>query len=137
MSSRTSAARSRTGHRRPADRGQATVELALLLPVLVLLVLLVIQLGLFTRDQILVTHAAREGARASAVDDSADAVEKAVRSAGPLDPRRLHVRISGRHGRGSRVTVTVTYDAETRVPLLRAIVGHVALHAAATMRVER
>ena len=49
-------------------RGQSTVELALLLPVVVLLLLAVLQMGLLARDIVLVTHASREAARAAAVD---------------------------------------------------------------------
>ena len=48
--------------RRGATRGQATVELVLVLPVVVLALLLVIQVGLIARDQVLVVNAAREGA---------------------------------------------------------------------------
>ena len=54
---------------RPAgDRGQASVELALLLPLLVLLLLVILQVGLLGRDVVLVTHASREAARAAATD---------------------------------------------------------------------
>ena len=45
---------------------QATVELALVLPVVATLLLAVVQVGLVVRDQIRVTHAAREAARAAA-----------------------------------------------------------------------
>src|SRR5262245_35183723 len=115
------------------DRAQATAELALILPLLVLMALLVIQAGVLVRDQILVTHAAREGARAAALDPERTAVDKAVRAAGPLDPKRLSLQIRGRDGPGSRVTVSVSYAAPTGVPLLRNIVGQVTLHGEATM----
>ena len=59
--------------RRRGDGGQASVELALVLPLVVLLLLAVVQLGLLVRDQILVVHAAREAAREAAVDPAADA----------------------------------------------------------------
>ena len=51
------------------QRGQATVELALGLPLVLLGVLLVVQVGLVVADQVRVVHAAREGVRAAAVDD--------------------------------------------------------------------
>jgi len=129
MSSNRSPARS--------ERGQATAELALVLPVFVIAVLLVVQAGILVRGQILVTHAAREGARAAALDDDTSAVEQAVRRATPLDPGRLAIRIRGRGKPGSRVTVEVTYTPPSPVPLLRSIVGRVTLRAEATMRVER
>jgi hypothetical protein len=51
------------------DHGQSTVEFALILPLVVLVVLFIVQAGFVVRDQVLVSHAAREGARAAAVDD--------------------------------------------------------------------
>ncbi|MGH9185287.1 MAG: TadE family protein, partial [Acidimicrobiales bacterium] len=45
-------------------RGQATVELALVLPFVALVLLAVAQTALVVRAQVLVTHAAREAARA-------------------------------------------------------------------------
>jgi Flp pilus assembly protein TadG len=58
-------ARSRTPRGSVArDDGQATVEFALLLPVLVLAAVAIIQVGLVVRDFVSVVHAAREAARA-------------------------------------------------------------------------
>lgn len=119
------------------DDGQATVELALGLPFVVILLLALVQGGLLVRDRVLVTHAAREGARAAAVDEDGDAVEQAAADAGPLDPRRLQVQVDGRGGPGSRVTVHVTYRAPTALPLVGRLLGDVELTASATMRVER
>jgi Flp pilus assembly protein TadG len=119
------------------DEGQATVELALALPLVVFLLLAVVQAGLLVRDQILVTHAAREAARAAAVDDDPGAAEQAASQAGPLEPSRLTVRTRGRSGPGSRVTVQVTYRAPTNLPLVGQAFGEVTLTASATMRVER
>ncbi len=97
----------------------------------------VIQAGLLVRDQILVTHAAREGARAAAVDDDRGAAEQAARAAGPLDRDRLVVTDEGRGAPGSRVRVHVSYRASIRLPLLGQALGDVVLDASATMRVER
>ncbi|MEY2448174.1 MAG: TadE-like protein [Acidimicrobiaceae bacterium] len=44
---------------RRRERGQATVEAALVLPLVVLLLLAVVQVGLLVRAEVLVTHAAR------------------------------------------------------------------------------
>ena len=62
--------RHRFPHRRGGgtDGGQATVEFAFLLPLVVLAALAVIQIGLVVRDQMGVVHAAREAARAASVD---------------------------------------------------------------------
>jgi len=122
--------------RGPRDQGQASVELALLLPVLALVALALIQVGLLVRAQLLVTHAAREGARAAAVDEHPDAARTAAVASTPLDPGRLEVHASGRAGPGSRVRVEVRYRAPLDVPLVGAFIDDRTLTAAATMRVE-
>ena len=104
---------------------------------MVILLLLLVQAGVIARDQVLVTHAAREAVRAAAVDADPAAMERAARAAGPLVPSRLTVESRGRGAPGSRVTVEVTYRAPTRVPLIGRLVDDVDLHAVATMRVER
>lgn len=119
------------------DRGQATVELALVLPLVTLLLLAIVQVALVARDQNLVTHAAREAARAAAVDSDPDLAVRAAERAGPLDPSRMQVRIRGRDGVGSRVEVTVRYTTRARVPGLGAAIGDIVLEGSATMRVER
>ena len=118
----------------PADRAQATVETALVLPVVALVLLAVIQIGLVVHDRIMVTHAAREGARAAAVEAGDAAVRDAVVAAGVLAPDRLDVAIGGS---GERVTVEVRYRSPTNVPLVGAMLADVELTASATMRRER
>lgn len=137
------AARSRAAVRPPAarraggDGGQATVELALLLPLVALLLLALVQAGLLARDQILVIHAAREAARAAAVSHEPDAARRAAERAGPLRPEHLEVTVSGRGAAGSRVRVEVRYRAATHVPLTGLVLPHIHLVGSATMRVER
>ena len=119
------------------ERGQAAVELALVLPLVVLLLLALVQLGLVVRDQILVVHAAREAARAAAVEAAPDAASSAAADGSGLPASRLHVDVTGRAGPGSRVAVAVSYRAPTDVPLVGAALGDVTLRGRATMRVER
>lgn len=121
----------------PDHRGQATVELALVLPLVVILLALLVQAGLAMRDQILVTHAAREAARAAALDSDRAAALRAARAAGPLDPDHLEVKVSGRGPRGSRVTAHVVYRRSVAVPFLAGLLPNLQLRASATMRVER
>ena len=52
------------------QKGQATVELMLVLPVIVMLALLIAQVGLVARDSVLLHHVAREAAREAAVNPS-------------------------------------------------------------------
>ena len=118
------------------DGGQASVELALVLPLVMMVLLAVVQVGLLVRDQILVVHAAREAAREAAVDPSPDAPKRAAVASSTLAESRLTVTSSGRGAAGSRVRVDVAYRAPTAVPLLGAAVGDLTLRASATMRVE-
>ncbi len=122
--------------RRRGDEGQATVELALVLPFVVFLALVLVQVGLLMRAQVLVTHAAREGARAAAVDDDPGAAREAVEASSPLAADRLEVEVSGRGATGSRVTVDVVFRSPTVVPLVGNLLGDFPLEASATMRVE-
>jgi len=118
------------------DGGQAAVETALVLPFVVLVLLAVVQVGLVVRAQVLLTHAAREAARAAAVDPDPAAPVDAAHHATTLDAGRMTVTATGRGARGSEVTVQLDYDEPTDVPLVGPLLGDVALHAGATMRVE-
>ena len=72
--------RARRGDTNTARRqgGQATVEFAFLLPLIVLAALAVIQVGLVVRDQMGVVHAAREAVRAASVNRDPGAAARAA-----------------------------------------------------------
>jgi Flp pilus assembly protein TadG len=122
--------------RRRGDGGQAAVELALVLPLVVALLLVLVQAGLIVREQILLVHAAREAAREAAVDPDPAAAERAALDGSGLQPARLRVAVS-RGEPGGRVRVELRYRAATDVPLVGGALGDLTLNAAATMRVER
>lgn len=119
-----------------AQSGQATVELALSLPVVCLLFLALVQVGLVVHDQVLVTHAAREAARAAAVSGDPAAPRRAAAAGGGLDPALLAVRVDGRGAPGSSVHVHVDYTSVTNVPGVGPLLPDLHLVADATMRVE-
>jgi len=119
-----------------AERGQSTVELALLLPVVVVLLLAVLQVGLVARDVVLVTHAAREAARAAAVDADPGAPRRAAVQSSGLDPNRVRVRVDTPVGVPRRARVTLVYRSATSVPLVGALLGDRTVRSVATMRVE-
>lgn len=118
------------------ERGQATVEFALVLPLVVLFALITLQLGTVAKDILLVHHAAREGARAAAVEPTSAAARTAVLGATTLDSNRLSVSLSGETSRGGQTTATVRYRSPTNVPLVGVLVPDVMLEASVTMRVE-
>jgi hypothetical protein len=125
----------RGGTTRPArrDAGQATVEFAFVLPLVVLAALAVIQVGLVVRDQLGVVHAAREAARAASVDRDPDAPRRAARRTLP----GAEVEVGERRRVGDEITVTVEYHSVTDLPLVGVLFPDPDLHASATMRVER
>lgn len=113
------------------DRGQAAVEFAIALPLVVVLVLGIVQVVIVARDQIVVELAAREGARAAAVAaDPASAAAAAVRAV-----TTLPVDVSTA-STAARVSVTVRYDSSTDVPLIGAVIREVGLTATVTMARE-
>jgi Flp pilus assembly protein TadG len=115
------------------EHGQATVEFAFLLPLIVLAALAVIQVGLVVRDQMGVVHAAREAARAASVDRDPGAAAQAARRTLP----GATVDVGARPDIGGEITVTVKYHAVTNLPLVGVLFPDPDLHASATMRVER
>jgi Flp pilus assembly protein TadG len=122
----------RTSSPAGADRGQAVVELALALPLLVLFLLTVVQLTVVVRDQLAIVHAAREGARAAAVSGAPDGdAAAAARQATSLTP----LEVSVGHTDGS-ATVTVRYRSPTDVPLIGAVLPDIDIRSTATMRDE-
>ena len=114
------------------DAGQATVELALCLPMLCLLLLGVVQVAVVVRDQLAVQLAAREAARAAAV--AADPVGSGRASAvAAVSLRPLEVAVVSN---GNTVTATVRFVEHTDVPLIGALLADVTLSASATMQLE-
>lgn len=118
------------------DGGQSTVELALVLPLVAMVLLAVAQAGVLVRDRVLVVNAAREAARAAAVDPEEGVAVHAARRSGSLDPARLSVRLGGATSPGEHVEVTVTYRAPTSVAIIGAVVPDVTFTSTVVMRVE-
>jgi len=112
--------------------GQATVELALCLPLVCLLLLAVAQVAIVVRDQLAVQLAARDAARAAAVSaDPSGAARNAASAAGVLDGLGVAVSTSG-----STVTATVTYRERTDVPLIGLLIPDFTLRGSASMVIE-
>jgi hypothetical protein len=134
-------ARQRGGGRSPlrGQGGQSTVEFALVLPFLLVFFMLLAQAAMVLRAQIIVTGAAREGARkAVETGNQAMIAGAALRAAAGLDPQRMQIEIDcPQRKRGQPVTVRVSY----RVPLYLPALGNlfpseITVRGSATMRVE-
>lgn len=96
------------------DEGQAAVELALTLPILLLCAALIFSLSLVGVSRLAVEHAASEAARALALtNDEERARQTAQGAAGALRRDRLEIEISPRlaaeRPRGTLASVTVRY----------------------------
>ncbi len=118
------------------QRGQATVELSLILPVIALLALLVGQVGVVATDAVLVHHAAREAARAAAVEPQIGVATAAAQGAAGLAPERMTVNLAGGRSAGDSLRVTVRYSAPTHVPMVGRLIGDIDLSSTVTIRVE-
>lgn len=122
------------------NRGQALVEFALMMPVLLLLVVGVMEFGLIIHQYMVVAEAAREGARSAAVGSSdATVTSIATTAASQIPAGQLTITISPptTRVRGSGVTVTV----ETPVQAVTGIISPFfppgfKIQGIATMRVE-
>ncbi|HVM34934.1 MAG TPA: TadE family protein [Actinomycetota bacterium] len=118
------------------EHGQATVELALILPVVALVVAALIQSGMVVVDQVRLWHAAREAARAAVVDPAPHVAGTAVKNSG-FD--KVDVDVSpapGLRRRGAPLTVSLVYRPRT-VPIVGLLFRRLELAAEATMRIER
>ena len=116
------------------DRGQATVELALCLPLVALIAAALVEVGSIAVDRSRVWHAAREAARVAIVDADPQAIRAAATRDLPLSvqvepPPEARIQ-------GEPLRVHVTYEREI-VPLLGALLGEVEMSADAVMRIER
>ena len=101
--------------------------------------LLVVQVALVVAEQLVVQHAAREGAREAAVwNDDARARDAAIR-AGNLESDRADVAVSpSDRPVGTPVTVTVRYRVPLVVPYVsRFLADEVTLSASSVYRTER
>ncbi len=118
--------------RRRDDRGQAAIELAIAMPLLIMVLLGAVQVVVVVGDVLAVQLAAREAARAAAVSaQPSTAASGAALRATALRPLRVSTAFDG-----ATVTATVRYVAPTNVPLVGALLPSVPLEASVTMVLE-
>jgi hypothetical protein len=98
------------------ERGQALVEFALVVPVLLVLALAVAQLSELSVARLALTHAAAEGARAGALTNDDRLVRSSIAAAAaPLDAQKVEVEIDppeaqrGSDPRGTILVVRLRY----------------------------
>ena len=117
--------------RRTGQHGQASVELALALPLVCLLLLGVVQVAVVVRNQLAAIEAARVAVRAAAVSaNPAGAAASAGQHA-----LSLPVQIATTEG-GGYVTVRATLHTPTDIPLIGLLLPDLDVTASATMSLE-
>jgi Flp pilus assembly protein TadG len=115
--------------RRGSDGGQATVEFALAIPLVVVAVLGVVQVVIVGSRQATIERLARDGARAAAVSEQPYAAARAaVERSTRLRPIDVRVEVAA-----PSVTVEVTYVESTSVPIVGRAIREMTLTARATM----
>jgi Flp pilus assembly protein TadG len=126
---------------RDAERGSMTVEFALVFPLVCLTVSALLQTGLAVRSRILVSQAAREGARQATTTNSSGEIRRAAtQGAGGLNGEGLEVTCSAPEGwqSGHPVTVIVSYNMPCVFPgLAVAWPDSLRIAESATMRLEK
>ena len=120
-----------------AQRGQSTVEVALCLPIVMLLVGALVQIGIIVVDQARLWHTAREVARVAVVDPDPEHAEEVARSLG-LAPVDVDIHPPPAYRRmGEPLTVALSFHPTTGVPVIAKLFQGITLRAQATMRIEQ
>lgn len=102
----------------PDERGQSLVEMALVLPLLLLLLVGIIDFGRAFNNYIIITNAAREGARYAShfphyEEGIIDTVQREATDSG-VPPESISVTIVGLNAPpGGTIEVTATYEFPT------------------------
>lgn len=124
-----------------SERGQAIVEFAFVVPLLIVLVLGITQMAVTYNHYLTITDAARVGARDAAVGrfsgvTPGDVQQSVLAAAADLDPDQVQVSAVNPdwNQSGSDVTVTVSYPYS--IDLLGVVVASGTIHSTITERVE-
>ena len=124
-----------------SEKGQAMVEFALCLPVLLILVCGIIDFGWIYYNQITINNAAREGARYAAIYYIPESREWHSRSIEIIESSMVGVTadaITVSDPNNAQITAHVTTEAKILTGFTSTILGKntVTLHGECTMRVE-
>ncbi|MFM7125660.1 MAG: TadE/TadG family type IV pilus assembly protein [Actinomycetota bacterium] len=115
-----------------ADDGQATVEFALILPLLVICLGLVVQVLVVVSAQVDLENDARLAARMASMSAEPEvAARSSLDRADASGPTRLDVDVADR-----TVTVTVSRSIDLIVPILERLLPPIELRSALTMALE-
>ncbi|KOA19235.1 TadE-like protein [Clostridium homopropionicum DSM 5847] len=107
------------------QKGQALVEFAIVLPILLMLVMGIIQFGMMLNSYLAIENASREGARAGIVGSTDAEIESLIIASSPsLNPADLTVSLTPSEANrrsGDTLTVTVTYNYKFTIPIISSL----------------
>jgi Flp pilus assembly protein TadG len=123
------------------QKGQAMVEMALLLPLLLVIIFGIMEFGRIFNAYLVITNASREGVRQGVVGMTDSQITTSVKTAaGNLDLSSLSVTItpnSASRVRGAELKVVVNYSVDIYTPVISNIIGDpFPISAQTVMRVE-
>jgi Flp pilus assembly protein TadG len=122
-------------------KGQAVVELALVIPILLLVLLGIMEFAIIFSNQLIIENASRDSARYAVLGASDNEIQtyaaqltKMVRGTAPLVTITPSV---GSRTKGVAVTVSISYNHILMTPIISNILGSgIQLSASTTMRME-
>lgn len=123
------------------QKGQALVEFAIILPVILLMVMGIVQFGMMLNSYLSITNAAREGARVGIIGSTNTEIRDAITGTSPsLQPEKMIISITpseSTRNSGDTLTVSINYDYELTVPIISNLFNNaVVLKAQTSMRIE-
>lgn len=132
---------------RKTEKGQAVVEMALILPILLMLVFGIVEFGRILNTYMIVTDISREAARRGAVGATDSEIRNTVRSQAADSGLDSALILDGdivitdpslvKRARGTILKVQVSYPVDIVAPVIDTFVGDpYIVRAQTTMRVE-
>lgn len=122
-------------------KGQALLEFAILLPILLLIVMGISEFGIMLNSYLTIQSASREGARLGIMGaDDNEIVQAVYNSSSHIDTNKLNITITPNDSNrksGQTLRVRVEYEYDLLIPIIKNILGNqVELTAETAMRVE-
>lgn len=122
-------------------KGQALVEFAIILPLLLLLIMGIVQFSMIINSYLSIQNAAREGARAGILGSSDIEIKNIIKAVSPsLEASNLTVTITPTESSrksGDTLTVKIDYNYPLIVPIISSIFNDVVtLSTHISMRIE-
>lgn len=123
------------------EKGQALVEFAIILPILLILVMGIVQFGMVLNAYMTIENAAREGARRGIVGGSDKEIKNLIIATSPnLEAKNMTLIISPSEGSrksGDTLNVKIIYDYKLTIPIISNLFNKVIeLRSDMSMRME-